>query len=768
MATGVHQSRRAAETSGVIPVNPILESISSSISALPLAVASGAQASNPRGGGFAATLAAAQGLPAPSLRPSHDGSGDSANPFRESPAGSAGQTRQAKKSSNGTTPMSRNLVPASAPLAASAPSPDVTANPATFGTIQNPGLLAGSVSGIAEAVLQSSAQSAQGGGAVQSSSRLSTSAGIALPITASTLTDGQASSIQYSGLVAGSVGGVAEGVLQSFAQSVQGGGSAQSSSRLSTSAGIALPTTASTLTDGKATSVVGNGQSSLFTTVERQAATVPTPNAASGPQQESFETQPAPTLMASNIQPSLSSFATGQPSSAYGQPSPGANSTNATPAISAEPVLETAQAIAAATPGPMSSATGLFAFEAAASSQSAASNSADGTEGSAVATDPAAQPIVGSQAGDQLAAIVNASTAVAPVVGASTASLPLRAAAARPVGSKAGAEGATANHGAAASASSASSSGSSSVGQPSAASLTPFAVFFSDPGSGAEGAVAALPKMILPAAAHAGSAIPSVAASGNTPGSSHNNIAPNVAPQGKGTSSGSQSGNSLTATPTRKDADANATNATTDPAPLSVAPVPAASSTSPVAGILQSSLPTTPGDGLPKADPTPAGAGNSGTPVPVTPQAMPIALPGPVQMAQMVSRAGQAEMRIGMTTSAFGSVEVRTVVHANDVGVIIGSEKGDLRSLLANEIPAITNSLQQQSLRLNSVNFMQGFAFSNNSSGGESQQHSFNPPPSAANPGSANPASSEAPQEDSLEAALAAYRGGASNFSILA
>lgn len=101
----------------------------------------------------------------------------------------------------------------------------------------------------------------------------------------------------------------------------------------------------------------------------------------------------------------------------------------------------------------------------------------------------------------------------------------------------------------------------------------------------------------------------------------------------------------------------------------------------------------------------------------------PAALPaGPVQMAQMVSKAAQSEMRIGMNTSAFGSVEVRTVVHANDVGVVIGSERGDLRSLLSTELPSIANSLQQQNLRLNQVNFHQGFAFSNNQpSGGESQ-----------------------------------------------
>ncbi len=85
-------------------------------------------------------------------------------------------------------------------------------------------------------------------------------------------------------------------------------------------------------------------------------------------------------------------------------------------------------------------------------------------------------------------------------------------------------------------------------------------------------------------------------------------------------------------------------------------------------------------------------------------------------MAQMVNKAAQSEMRIGLNTSAFGSVEVRTVVHANEVGVQIGSEKGDLRSLLSNELPGIASTLQQQNLRLNQVNFHQGFAFSNNMS----------------------------------------------------
>ncbi|HLW89247.1 MAG TPA: flagellar hook-length control protein FliK [Terriglobales bacterium] len=99
---------------------------------------------------------------------------------------------------------------------------------------------------------------------------------------------------------------------------------------------------------------------------------------------------------------------------------------------------------------------------------------------------------------------------------------------------------------------------------------------------------------------------------------------------------------------------------------------------------------------------------------------------GPVQMAQMVSRAAQSEMRIGLTTSAFGTVEVRTQVRANEVGLAIGSEKGDLRSLLANEIPGLATRLQQQSLRLGQVNFHQSSASSGSSSSeGNSQRRFF-------------------------------------------
>lgn len=109
---------------------------------------------------------------------------------------------------------------------------------------------------------------------------------------------------------------------------------------------------------------------------------------------------------------------------------------------------------------------------------------------------------------------------------------------------------------------------------------------------------------------------------------------------------------------------------------------------------------------------------------------------GSVQAAQILSKAAHSEMRIGLNTPAFGNVEVRTFVRSNDVGVQIGSEKGDLPALLLNDIPGIANSLQQHDLHLTHVSFhpAQGFAFSSDSSPqGNPQPRSFGSRPNSFN-----------------------------------
>lgn len=180
------------------------------------------------------------------------------------------------------------------------------------------------------------------------------------------------------------------------------------------------------------------------------------------------------------------------------------------------------------------------------------------------------------------------------------------------------------------------------------------------------------------------------------------------------------------------------------------------------------------GSGLLNSGPANSGPASSGPPstlpasgeFPVNPGG------GPVQTAQIVNQAtvnqaAQSEMRIALNTSAFGNVEVRAVVHANDVGVVIGSEKGDLRSLLSNDLPGIANTLQQQNLQLNQVSFHQpspGFGFSSQmSSGGDGQPRWF-----ASRPVATMTPSAEAQGAESNEPAAGLRPGGGIGLNILA
>jgi hypothetical protein len=311
------------------------------------------------------------------------------------------------------------------------------------------------------------------------------------------------------------------------------------------------------------------------------------------------------------------------------------------------------------------------------------------------------------------------------------------------------------------------------------ANQTPFSVFFSGAGPGTESAASVLPRMILPATSSAvrDSHTSLTQAPGTLPptngfesGGTHNAAAQNsvaqnvVATNTKDTSAGTGSGALPVGQALRADGNlsAAAQSAVSQTAAAPVLPPPA-----PAGVILPVAAPVAlVGDSLPKTD-TVAGSapGGAANIVALPAETSAVAPPGPVQMAQMVSRVEQSEMRIGMTTSAFGSVEVRTMVHANDVGLVIGSEKGDLRALLSNDLPAIANTLLEQNLRLHSVNFMQGFAFSNHASGGgDSQQRSFVPMRAV----SSDPLS-EAAVNDSTEVLPAGeFAGGGSSLSILA
>lgn len=257
---------------------------------------------------------------------------------------------------------------------------------------------------------------------------------------------------------------------------------------------------------------------------------------------------------------------------------------------------------------------------------------------------------------------------------------------------------------------------------------TPFSVFFPTTENATQSA-SVLPRMILPgtnAAAHDNHSLATETSNTSPPsGGTQSNSGHGASLQsGTAASSGNQA---ASVQPQAAVKDADASSATLTAVPNAAAqPLPAASSSSatavaalPVTAPVSEALPkpAISGDNAPASLPDPA----------LAPAPTPV-MAGPVQLAQLTSRAEMAEMRIGMNTSAFGSVEVRTIVHANDVGVVIGSEKGDLRALMQNDMPAITNTLQEQNLRLHTVNFMQGFAFSNDASGGGNAQQRYAAP----------------------------------------
>ena len=107
---------------------------------------------------------------------------------------------------------------------------------------------------------------------------------------------------------------------------------------------------------------------------------------------------------------------------------------------------------------------------------------------------------------------------------------------------------------------------------------------------------------------------------------------------------------------------------------------------------------------------------------------------GPVQMARIVEHINQSEMHIGLRTSAFGSVEVHTVIHDSQVGLAMGGEKGDLRAFVSSELPDLQAAFQQHDLRFENIHFLSNTSTlgAGISSGTDSQSRPFHHAPQPA------------------------------------
>jgi hypothetical protein len=745
-------------------VNAILEAISNSVSVMPAAALSAQPVSVQRGlGGFALTLAAAQGISTASRMAAseveaseglvEEGAGATTNLNMRVLVTGIPQTKKLPNSSSphtvSTLDAGNVVVPGFVPIAASL-QPSIPATRATAAPVQTPGIAIGTVwSGLQTTVYDAAGQSTD-----FVYSALSRTAGIVDPLT-----------------------------------SLDGGAGTGGLTDLSTS-GVLIPNEISGQANGQEISMSDNAAPPVLSTTEKAAsiAVLPTSSRASQGDASEDELASREPLPASTQPPSpvLLDFAEHNQGSSLSASGSGLES--------GESIPQADQSLASTSPAPILAASAIPEAEPGAEVlASSAANLETGQTNSANATAPdvvdradgsaetGTQTLLPEILPGQIStlSILNPATQLgqggaSPWLAAAraTAAVAMTNPSVRGAGAGAGVPAPTL-------ASVLSAGSDSSNGSP-MAGLTPFSVFFSGAESGTESAAAALPKMILPvtssairdshtSAAGAASVTPQTSGLENGASqsrTSQSSTAQNAAgPNTKDSLTGVGSGSSQGGQASRRDADTSAASVQVVSSPTAAAPIPAPPTSA--AAALPFSGPAAPvADPLAKPDASPSAAsGNPASPVPVSADTPAAAVPGPVQVAQLVNRIGQSEMRVGMNTSAFGNVEVRTVVHASDVGLVIGSEKGDLRTLLANEMPAITNTLQQQNLRLNSVNLMQGFAFSNSSSGGgDSQPRSFVPMRA-----SASSVVSGAAMDDSMEPLpVAEFSGGSGSLSILA
>jgi len=114
------------------------------------------------------------------------------------------------------------------------------------------------------------------------------------------------------------------------------------------------------------------------------------------------------------------------------------------------------------------------------------------------------------------------------------------------------------------------------------------------------------------------------------------------------------------------------------------------------------------------------------------------------QNARMLDRAGQAEMKLGIETAAFGSVRIHTVVRDSQVGLTISGERGNLSPLIAAEMPGVEARLREQDLRIDTVRVYETTIGSSTSGGsqGDTRDRPASTIPSrgVANVGSSDPA----------------------------
>lgn len=87
----------------------------------------------------------------------------------------------------------------------------------------------------------------------------------------------------------------------------------------------------------------------------------------------------------------------------------------------------------------------------------------------------------------------------------------------------------------------------------------------------------------------------------------------------------------------------------------------------------------------------------------------------PIQVARLIERAGQTELRVGIQAGEFGNVDIRTSMARSQFSAEISVERGELGRVLSAELPALHNRLAEQRVPVSNI-VLQDHSASNNSS----------------------------------------------------
>lgn len=95
-----------------------------------------------------------------------------------------------------------------------------------------------------------------------------------------------------------------------------------------------------------------------------------------------------------------------------------------------------------------------------------------------------------------------------------------------------------------------------------------------------------------------------------------------------------------------------------------------------------------------------------------------------VQSARLVNGAGAGEMRVGVNSAAFGSIELQTHVNQDHVSASISTGHGELHAAMVAEMPSLERAMGQHHLQLDQMdlNARSGAQQQSSGEGGHARQ----------------------------------------------